>query len=346
MPPLDPAPHLEHFASIVLGHVEQEYPNKLDHVINDATEVRSPRELHPIFYGSYDWHSSVHGHWLLVRVLRLMPGLFTTMPAIAALLDRQFVASKVAGELAYLQQRSRGPFERTYGWAWLLKLGAELHHGCREAPASEQLGASMIRWRDALQPLADAFAARYLAYLPKATYPVRVGTHANAAFGLALALDYATIAQRADLRAMIVAKATAWYGRDVNCPAWEPDGTDFISPSLMEAECMRRVLDGPAFLAWFDAFLPELAQGRPGTLFTPAVVSDRADAQITHLDGLNLARAWCWRSIGHALPSGDARKPLAAKACSDHLDAALAHVTGDYVGEHWLATFALLALSE
>ncbi|MEI7656697.1 MAG: DUF2891 domain-containing protein [Phycisphaerae bacterium] len=342
----DPTTFLEHFTSIVLGHAEKEYPNKLDHVMNDAGEVRSPRELHPIFYGSYDWHSSVHGHWLLVRALRLMPSLFTQAPAVASLLDRNFTADKVAGEVAYLRQKSRGTFERTYGWAWLLKLGAELHLACREKSASDPLGAAMVRWRDALQPLVDAFAVLYVNFLPKATYPVRVGTHNNAAFGLSLAVDYATIAGHASLRAMIVDKAKAWYGRDVNCPAWEPDGTDFISPALMESECMRRVLEPTEFLAWFDAFLPDLAAGKPATLFTPATVSDRADAQITHLDGLNLCRAWCWRSIGKALPEADPRRALASKAFTDHLDAALAHVTGDYVGEHWLATFALLAVSE
>jgi hypothetical protein len=344
MPAPDLHALLDQYASIVLGHVEQEYPNKLDHVINDASEVKSPRDLHPIFYGSYDWHSSVHGHWLLVRALRLLPSLLVRTPAIASLLDRQFTADKVAGEIAYLHQRSRGPFERTYGWAWLLKLGAELQLGCR-VPPSDPLGAAMRRWKDALQPLVDAFATRYVAYLPKATYPVRVGTHANSAFGLALALDYASI-NHADLHAMIVAKAKAWYGRDVNCPAWEPDGTDFLSPALMEAECMRRVLPPADFLAWFDAFLPGLAEGRPATLFTPATVSDRADAQITHLDGLNLSRAWCWRSIAQALPPSDPRRPLAMSSHAAHLDAALSHVRGDYVGEHWLATFALLAISE
>lgn len=337
---------IDHFASVVLSHLDREFPNKLDHVMADASQVRSPRELHPIFYGSYDWHSNVHGHWVLIRALRLYPGL-AQAGEIRAILDGRFTAGAVEGEVAYLKQPGRGTFERTYGWAWLLKLAAELRAGLntRAGIAPETFGA-FERWQAALQPLTDAFVDRYLKYLPKATYPIRVGTHTNTAFGLALALDYANEAGHAELGALIRSTARAWYFNDADYPAWEPDGSDFFSPGLMECECMRRVLPGAEFVPWFGRFFPELAQRKPPTLFVPATVSDRTDAQITHLDGLNFSRAWCWRSIARALPAGDPRRPMIEEAARVHLESALPHVTGDYVGEHWLATFALLAMTE
>lgn len=333
---------IDHFVELVLTHIDRVFPNKLDHVMNDASEVLSPRVLHPIFFGSFDWHSSVHGHWLLVRALRTFPKL--ARPAeLIAMLDARFTAEKVAAETAYLSRASRGTFERTYGWAWLLKLCAELR---AEAPKDADTAAAFSRWDVILAPLAGAFAKRFLEYLPKATYPIRVGTHQNSAFGLALAIDYARSARIGELEALIIAKARDWYLTDANYPAWEPDGIDFLSPGLVEAECMRRVLPSGEFLAWFDTFLPNLATGKPKTLFTPATVSDRTDAQIVHLDGLNLSRAWCWRAIAGALPENDPRRALADRAYHDHLDSALEHVSGDYMGEHWLATFALLAMTE
>jgi hypothetical protein len=339
-----PTNFLDHFVAIVLGHVEREYPNKLDHVMNEACEVRSPRELHPVFFGSLDWHSCVHGYWLMVRALRLAPTL-AQEGAIRELFDRRFTAANVGAEVEYLRQPLRGTFERTYGWAWLLKLGAELRLGAEKA-AGDERGAAMARWGQTLEPLTRAFAEMYVKYLPKATYPIRVGTHNNSAFGLALALDYAEAAKHGALKDLIVTKANAWYAKDAGCPAWEPDGTDFLSPALMEAECVRRVLPAGEFVPWLDRFLPNLAKREPATLFTPAFVSDRTDGQITHLDGLNLSRAWCWRAIARALPAGDPRRALGENAAAIHLDAALPHVTGDYMGEHWLATFALLAMSE
>ncbi|HYD01184.1 MAG TPA: DUF2891 domain-containing protein [Phycisphaerales bacterium] len=349
----DPAQVVDHFAAVVLKHTSKEYPSKLDHVINDEGELLSPQRLHPMFFGSFDWHSSVHGHWLLIRALRLSPGLEGAMPAIRELFDCRFTAPNVQAEVAYLSRPRRETFERTYGWAWLLKLAAELKLASQEAAgalrgtgALTPLGAAFARWEEALAPLTQAFADRYVRYLPKATYPVRVGTHNNSAFGLALSLDYARIAGHAELERLIVAKALGWYGNDARCQAWEPDGIDFLSPALMEAECMRRVLPAADFVPWLDRFLPGLAERQPATLFVPATVSDRTDGQITHLDGLNLSRAWCWRNLGKALPAGDARRPLAEQAYRVHLDSALAHVTGDYMGEHWLATFALLAMTE
>lgn len=337
---------VDHFAALVLGHIDREYPNKLDHVMNDASEVRGPRELHPIFYGSFDWHSSVHGHWLLVRALRLYPSM-AQAAEVRTILDARFTEPSVAGEVEYLKKPLRATFERTYGWAWLLKLGAELRLPVAGGVSSET-AAALIRWDSVLKPLMDAFEDRFLKYLPKATYPIRVGTHNNSAFGLALALDYARAAQRESLEAMIRSKAMAWYAKDRNYPAWEPDGTDFLSPGLVEAECMRRLMEPEAFAAWFAAFFPGFAAGKrePETLFTPATVSDRTDGQITHLDGLNLSRAWCWRAIARTFKEGDPRRANAEESARVHLAAALPHVSGDYMGEHWLATFALLALTE
>lgn len=347
------AEQLNHFTTIVLRHTSREYPSKLDHVINDAGELVSPQQLHPMFFGSFDWHSSVHGHWLLVRSLRMSPGMDGQMPEIRKLFDCRFTAANVQAEVAYLGKPRRETFERTYGWAWLLKLAAELKLAAAESAAAtratgglSELGAGLARWDEALAPLTQTFVDRYLAYLPKATYPVRVGTHNNSAFGLALALDYARVAKHAAMEKLIVEKARGWYLKDEACQAWEPDGIDFLSPALMEVECMRRVLPVAEFAPWLDRFLPELAQKKPATLFVPGTVSDRSDGQIAHLDGLNLSRAWCWRNLGKALPTEDARRGLAEEAYRVHLDSALAHVTGDYMGEHWLATFALLALSE
>ncbi len=341
-----PEDFIDHFAALVLGHIDREYPNKLDHVMNSPAEVLGPRQLHPIFYGSFDWHSSVHGHWLLVRALRLYPSM-AQAAEVRDILEARFTPQNVEAEVAYLRQPLRATFERTYGWAWLLKLGAEL----KLAPASgvaPETTAALKRWDEVLKPLMDAFEDRFLKYLPKATYPIRVGTHNNSAFGLALAVDYARAAERRDLLALIRDKALAWYSNDRDYPAWEPDGTDFLSPGLVEAECMRRLMEPDAFSSWFAAFLPgfDAARREPATLFTPATVSDRTDGQITHLDGLNLSRAWCWRSIARTFKPGDPRRDNAEDSARVHLDAALPHVSGDYMGEHWLATFALLALTE
>jgi len=335
---------IDHFVAVVLTHIGREYPNKLDHVMNSAAEVKGPRELHPIFYGSFDWHSCVHGYWLLARALRLYPTLGQATE-VKQLLESSFTPDKVAKETEYLSQPLRGTFERPYGWAWLLKLAAELHAPVA-AGVDSSTADSLAKWDRTLAPLSQAFAKRFMSFLPKATYPIRVGTHNNTAFALALSLDYARGMKDQALTEALISKARQWYEGDVNYPAWEPDGSDFQSPGLVEVECMRRVLPANEFLPWFDRFLPNLAEKQPKTLFTPAFVSDRTDGQITHLDGLNLSRAWCWRSIATALPENDPRRALAKAAYQTHLDAALPHVSGDYMGEHWLATFAMLALTE
>ena len=319
------------FADIALGHVAREYPNILVHVFAGPADAASPRALHPIFFGSFDWHSCVHGHWLLARLLRLHPDL-PRAGEIAAHFDAAFTGEKVAGELAYLARPTSAGFERPYGWAWLLKLAAELTHHDRP-------------WGSALRPLADAFAARLAAFLPRADYPVRAGVHSNTAFALALAGGYAATVGDPDLASLIEAKARAWYGADADCQAWEPSGDDFLSPALIEAELMRRILAPAEFRDWFARFLPAAADGRPAALLHPARVSDRSDGKIAHLDGLNLSRAWCLRGLASALDGADPRRALFTDAADRHLAASLPHVAGDYMGEHWLATFALLALT-
>lgn len=321
------------FAGLALSHVLREYPNKLDHVLLSDVDVQSPSALHPVFYGSFDWHSCVHGYWLLATLLRREPSL-PEGATIEELFEAQFTPERMAGEVAYAAHPSRGGFERPYGWAWLLMLQAELDR--HDTPAGRQ-------WAAVLQPLTDVFVGRFLAFLPKATYPIRVGTHFNTAFAVRLALEYADGAGHLALSAALREAAQRWYLADHDCQAWEPGGDDFLSSALMEAECMRVVLGAAAFGEWFSGFLPRVAAREPATLFTPAFVSDRSDGKIAHLDGLNLSRAWCWRSIASVLPDHDARTAVAREAAAAHLDASLPHVAGDYMGEHWLATFAQLA---
>jgi hypothetical protein len=322
------------FAGLALGHVRREYPNNLDHALAGPQDALTPRELHPIFYGSFDWHSCVHGYWMLARLLRRFPD-FRPAADIRALFDEQFVAEKAAGERAYFARPTARAFKRPYGWAWLLKLAAEL------ALSDEP------RWSRTLAPLAELVAQRFRDFLPLATYPVRSGAHFNTAFGLRLAADYATVAGDARLAALLGDTARRWYGDDVDCPAWgEPGGDDFQSPALIEAECMRRLLPREAFRPWFDRFLPRIAKGEPATLFRPATVTDRSDGKIAHLDGLNLSRSWCWRSLGSGLAASDPRRAAIEDAAARHLDAGLPHLAGDYMGEHWLASFAVLALDE
>ncbi|HEY3139166.1 MAG TPA: DUF2891 domain-containing protein [Blastocatellia bacterium] len=326
-----------HFAKLALKCVTREFPNKLDHTMNDASEVQSPRALHPAFYGCLDWHSSVHGHWMLVRLLRLFPDL-PEASHIRSALSANLSASNIHGEVAYVDQANRQSFERTYGWAWLLKLAQELR-GWDDADGQA--------WSKNLQPLADALAARYKKFLPRQTYPIRTGVHPNTAFGLAFALDYARAVGDRDLETLIVERSKTYFESDASYPAdWEPGGEDFFSPALVEADLMLRVLKPNEFRRWFDKFLPDIASGKPKSLLAPATVADRNDPKIVHLDGLNLSRAWCMRHIASALPSGDPARSVLSRAAAAHCKDALAHVaSGDYVGEHWLASFAVYTLT-
>lgn len=300
----------ERFAAIALGHVARPYPYKMDHVLVEDGDARPPRDFHPIFFGSFDWHSCVHGWWTLLTLRRLFPAI-PSAGAIRALADETFTEAKVAAERAYLDRPTASGFERPYGWAWLLALHGE---------------------ESRVEPLARAFAERFKAYLSKLTYPITVGTHFNTAFALTLAREWAA-EHDAALAATIDGWAERAFGRECDYRGWEPGGDEFLSPALSVALLMSRVWPAERFAKWFDAFLPSLER------FEPVTVSDRSDGKIAHLDGLNLSRAWALREIAAAT----GRDGLRERA-DRHLAAALPHVAGDYMGEHWLASFALLAL--
>jgi hypothetical protein len=326
-----------HFAKLALKCVRKEYPNKPDHTINDNDDVRSPRAMHPAFYGCFDWHSTVHGHWMLVHLLKLFPSMAEARD-IREALNANLSEKNIAGEVAYLKQANRASFERTYGWAWLLKLAEELR-GWNDEDGR--------RWSRNLQPLADGFVEKYLAFLPKQNYPIRTGVHPNTAFGLAFALDYAEAVGNVSLKLMIILQSHRYFGQDVNYPAaWEPGGEDFFSPALMEADLMRRVLSKREFAVWFHRFLPAIARSQPKQLLQPAIVTDRTDPKLVHLDGLNLSRAWCMRSIAAALPQTDPARAVLARSADAHAHAALPFISsGNYEGEHWLASFAVYMLT-
>jgi hypothetical protein len=326
-----------HFAKLALKCISREYPNKPEHVLNDGEDVQSPKALHPAFYGCYDWHSSVHGHWMLVRLLRLFP----TLPEAADIrkaIGANLREKNILVETAYLKQKNRQSFERTYGWAWLLKLAEEL---------SLWNDADAKTWSRNLQPLVNALVDSYIVFLPKQTYPIRTGVHPNTAFGLAFAFDYAKASVNEKLITLIAERSRNYFANDRNYPgAWEPGGEDFFSPALMEADLMRRVMKPSEFRRWFYRFLPQLAAGLPKTLLQPATVTDRSDPKLVHLDGLNLSRAWCMRSIAKALPPTDPARKALANSAHAHTRDALAHIaSGDYAGEHWLASFAVYLLS-
>ncbi|MEU9590932.1 DUF2891 domain-containing protein [Streptomyces sp. NPDC048193] len=326
--------HAAPFARLALANITREYPNFPAHLTLSADERVEPRTLHPAFYGAYDWHSSVHMHWLLVRLLRRhggTPALPDTGPAVDVL-DRHLTADNLATEAAYL--RDHPSFERPYGWAWLLALAAE----CRAHQGPE--GA---RWTRALTPAVTAVDRLLADWLPKATYPVRHGNHPNSAFALGLALDSGELSPTTD-RA-VRERLRSWFADDHDAPAhWEPSGQDFLSPALSEADAVRRVLPEDEFAPWLDGFLPALGSGAPCPLLDVPVVSDHADPQIGHLLGLTLSRAAALRSLADALPDGPVRSRLAA-AAEAHLTAGLPAVErGDFTTDHWLATFATLAL--
>lgn len=322
-------------AALPLKCILQQYPNKTGHLVQgDSDQLHSaPQQLHPVFYGCFDWHSSVHGHWMLLKLLKKFPQL-PEAAAIRAAINRTLTADNVMTEVTYFSSPLAKGWERTYGWAWLLKLDEELYTWNDEDGR---------RWHQALQPLTERIIALWSAFLPKQTYPNRTGTHPNTAFGLVLALEYARTLQNAPFEKMITAAAKQIYGSDKNAPAvWEPDGSDFLSPSLEEADLMRRVLPAPAFAAWLRRYisLSDMVH-----LTRLPVVSDRSDLQIVHLDGLCFSRSWCMRGIAATLPASDKRKKILQQAAIQHLQSALPNVvSGNYGGEHWLASFAVLAL--
>ena len=325
------------FARIALDGVIREYPNKPEHLFNSRADARTPRQLHPAFYGCYDWHSAVHSHWMLLRILRMFPGL-PESAEINAVLNTHFSGKNIAAELDYIQQPGRTSFERPYGWAWMFKLVQEI---------AESNDPDLMRWLPQLKPLADVFAARMIAYLPLQHHAIRTGVHSNTAFALGFAWDYAKANGNAKLAATVETSAQRLYGSDRDAPArWEPSGNDFFSPSLIEADLMRRLLNPQHFARWLEGFLPGLATGQPQNLLTPTVVSDRKDPQGVHLDGLNISRAWCMHGIANVLHSLDSRQAILRDGANAHLEAGISRaVSGDFLGEHWLGTFAVFALT-
>ena len=323
-------------ARIALDGIVREYPVYSGHVVLHAADGRRNRALHPAFYGCFDWHSAVHSHWLLARLLRLLPALGEAALIRSALSDH-LTEANLRAEANYFAEGGRSGFERPYGWAWLLKLAEEL---------CDWDNPDARHWSAAVAPLADLIAERYLDYLPRLTYPIRSGAHSNTAFALAFALDYAQASAHTSLRDGLVARSFQYYGADKDGPArWEPSGGDFLSPCLAEADLMRRVLPQADFASWLADFLPNLGEGGPVQLLTPAIVSDRSDGQIVHLDGLNLSRAWCLWGVAQALAPDDRRHSVLHEAAERHAQAGLGGIgSGDYMGEHWLGSFALYML--
>jgi len=333
--PSDPAPDLlvARFARLALACVHQEYPNKISHVLSADADARPPRELTPAFYGCYDWHSSVHGHWLLARIARQSPESPQAEDARRAL-ARSLTRENLAAEVAYLEGKGRVSFERPYGLAWLLQLAAEL----REWTSPEAKA-----WAEALAPLERAAAARIREWLPKLTKPVRIGEHSQTAFGLGLVLDWARTAGAAEMEMLVLSRSREFYGKDLACPLdYEPSGEDFLSPCLGEADLMRRVLPSADFARWLTGFLPTLPHDGRADWLAPGIVTDPTDPKLAHLDGLNLSRAWMLEGIASRLPENDPRIHGLRAAAALHRDKGLAAVTGEhYEGGHWLGTFAV-----
>jgi len=319
------------FAALALACVQKEYPNKIAHVLNSPEDVRAPHELTPAFYGCYDWHSSVHGHWLLARLIRAFPKAPFAADAVTGL-KANLTPARIAGEVAYLNATGRESFERPYGLAWLLQLGAEL----RETQTPDATALS-----SALEPLEAAVVARLKTWLPKLAYPIREGEHAQTAFAFGLILDYAR-EQDPALAAMVVSKVREFHLNDRDCPLeYEPSGQDFLSPCIAEADAMRRVLPPTEFAAWLTTFLPRLPATSSGAWLPIGVVTDKTDGKLAHLDGLNLSRAWMLEGIAAGLPPGDPRRRALMAAAHTHAASGLAAVTGEhYTGGHWLGSFA------
>nr|WP_246586946.1 DUF2891 domain-containing protein [Stakelama flava] len=315
---------------MTLANLTRRWPWKPGHVAYGPEDLMPPDALHPAFYGSYDWHSCVHGWWQVLHLLRRVPDL-EQAGAIASLADRTLTADAIAGEIAMFDRAGAATFERPYGWAWLLALHGEAR--CH----------SERRWAATLAPLADLLAKRMAAYLTRLSHPLRQGAHGNSAFAMLLAHHWAKRGNEA-LAQTIETRAADWFGADRDCQAWEPDGDAFLSPALIEAALMARLLPVSQFTDWFDGFLPRSGDREPRTLFVPVTPPDRDDAKMVHLDGLNLSRAWCWRLIGDTLPPGHATIHVAREAAASHLSQSLPHLADSYMGSHWLATFALLAL--
>ena len=335
-PPVNPgldAAAARRFASLALDCVHREYPNKIAQVMQSDADARPPRELTPAFYGCYDWHSSVHGHWLLVRLAKLYPQADFVAPARAAL-AQTLTPENVAVEVEYLRGPGRASFERPYGLAWLLELSSELETW--DDPQARE-------WLAALAPLTKEAALRFTGWLPKLHYPIRIGEHNQIAFAFGLLSDWAAVAGDTAIATLLRERALAYYAQDRNCPiGYEPSGEDFLSPCLGEADFMRRILPQREYSRWLSGFLPGIPTDGRGDWLTPGVVTDRSDPKLAHIDGLNLSRAWMLEGIASALPPGDRRRSSLLAAARVHAQASLPAVTGEnYEGGHWLGTFAV-----
>ena len=326
----------EKFAGLALDCVHREYPNKISHVLNNANDARTPSSLFPVFYGCFDWHSSVHGHWLLVRLLRTVPA--DQMSAelrtrIISALNRSFTTEGVAAEVAYFKAENRSSFERPYGIAWFLQLTAELRAWQDPMAAA---------WLETLLPLEAVIVEQIKAWLPNLAYAIRLGTHNQSMFAFGLILDWATVSGDSGMAEMITERSLAFHLEDRNCPmAYEPSGEDFLSPCLMEADLMRRILPQIAFAEWLANFMPDIPTDGGGDWLAIGIVMDPSDGKLVHLDGVNLSRAWNLENIALALPESDPRRPSLLAAARIHAEAGLANVSAEhYEGSHWLASFA------
>jgi hypothetical protein len=334
--PLDPAAAAR-FAGLALSCLHREYPNKIAHVMESDADALPPHMLTPAFYGCFDWHSDVHGHWLLVRLARLYPNAAFASQARDEL-ARSLTPQNIAGEVAYLKREDRTSFERPYGLAWLLQLSSELRQW--DDPQAKQ-------WSHVLMPLETEATAHLKSWLPKLHYPIRIGEHDQTAFSFGLVWDWAGVAGDAEMRRLLTDAARRFFQGDRNCPlSYEPSGQDFLSPCLAEADFMRRVLDTRAFRGWLTGFLPSIPQNAGTSWLQPGVVTDRADPKLAHIDGLNLSRAWMLEGIAHGLGPDDPRTRALLAAARTHRDVALPAVIGEhYEGGHWLGTFAVYLTS-
>ncbi|WP_321394604.1 DUF2891 domain-containing protein [Emcibacter sp.] len=330
--PVFDAAQAERFAALALKCIHREYPNKISHSMKDDSAVAPPRDLHPVFYGCFDWHSAVHGHWMLVRLLNVGPEGDYKIGIMTAL-AQSFTPGRVAGEVAYFEARMGSSFERPYGLAWFLQLMTELRQW--DNPLGHQ-------WARTLEPLEEVVVQNIKIWLPKLVYPVRIGTHNQTAFAFGLILDWARQAGDEELEQMLVGRVLEFHEKDVKCPlAYEPSGEDFLSPCLMEADLMRRVLPPKKFSKWFGKFMPQVPKNGNWKWMIPGIVGDLTDGKLAHLDGLNLSRAWNLENIAAALPERDRRRAALLNAAQVHRIVGLEAVTGEhYAGGHWLASFA------
>ena len=338
------APDLaDRFSALALTCVHQEFPNKISRTTATAEEIGRPKVIFPAFYGCFDWHSSVHGHWLLVRLLRVGPQDAVWREQAMAKLNQSFTAENIAGEVANYNRPEGGSWERPYGLAWYLQLTAELREW-----AKDENNPQAKEWLEILKPLEKDIAGGLKAWLPKLAYPIRLGTHNQSAFAFGLMLDWARVAGDMEMEHLIISRSKAFHMGDKNCPlAYEPSGEDFLSPCLMEADLMRRMMSADEFSNWLDGFMPTIPTNGSGDWLAPGIVKDASDGKLVHLDGVNSSRAWNLYNIARALPEGDSRKASLVAAAKIHADTGVAAVSAEhYSGSHWLASFATYLMTD